>query len=181
MNKNELYIYRRYLPHWRMDTATYFVTWRIHKSQPDLTPAERTTVVQALQHFDEERYSLLAYVVMNDHVHVVVTPFGLALEKITHSWKSYTANALQRMSGRLGRVWQDECYDRIMRNEEELLQKAKYTINNPWKRWPELEDYAWVGWKNFSETRAFFKDQPQNQSGIQKLARIAHRSKHPLH
>jgi hypothetical protein len=45
---------------------------------------------------------------------------------------------------RLGRVWQDEYFDRIMRNDRELLQTAEYIITNPWKRWPEIKEYPWV-------------------------------------
>lgn len=40
---------------------------------------------------------------------------------------------------------QDEYFDRIVRDEAELLEKAQYIINNPFKVWPEIEEYPWVG------------------------------------
>jgi putative transposase len=137
--------YFRRLPHWRIDGATYFVTWRL-RSRPDLSPAERTLVSDALRHFEGERYHLLAWVVMNDHVHVLVYPFpGCELKQLLHSWKSYTANQLQRRFGRPGRVWLDESFDRVVRDENELMQKLYYILNNPFKRWSEIQHYDWVG------------------------------------
>jgi hypothetical protein len=55
---------------------------------------------------DSQRYRLIGYAVMNDHVHVVVEPStGHNLTKIVQSWKSYTTNRMQRSCGRKGRVW----------------------------------------------------------------------------
>ena len=74
MSRQTFYTYRRRLPHWRLKGAAYFVTWRRNRSQLDLTPAERSTIVAALRYSDGERYNLDGYVVMNDHVHVLVSP-----------------------------------------------------------------------------------------------------------
>ena len=139
------YAYRRRLPHWRLTGATYFVTWRLACGQQDLTPSERTLLVQALKHFEHQRYELAAYVVMNDHVHVVVMPLAEhRLEEIVRSWKSYTARTFQRETGRCGNVWLVESFDRIVRDDAELLEKAQYILNNPRKRWPEVMEYPWV-------------------------------------
>jgi len=139
------YIYRKQLPHWRQESAAYFLTWRSHKTQPELTPAERTLVSDAIQYFHRVRYALLAYVVMNDHVHVLVQPLPPnELQQIVQSWKSYTAHELQKKFQRGVPVWQDEYFDRIVRDESEFQQKANYILGNPRKRWPELEDYPWA-------------------------------------
>src|SRR5881394_2392275 len=46
-------------------------------------------VVSALRHFDRDRYLLDAFVVMPNHVHVLVQlAKGQALADILHSWKS---------------------------------------------------------------------------------------------
>ena len=137
--------YRRRLPHWRERTAIYFVTWRLASNQQELSPEEREMVVAELRHGRWRRYELDAYVVMNDHVHVLVEPTGeQVLEKLLHSWKSFTAHGLQRRSGRQGRIWQDEYFDRIVRDEQEFADKFEYIRGNPWKRWPELREYPWV-------------------------------------
>jgi REP element-mobilizing transposase RayT len=144
-SSNELHIYRRNLPHWRLRGASYFVTWRKHKNQDDLSPEEKDVVVAALRHFDGKRYELTGYVVMNDHAHVIVWPEdGHVLEDLCHTWKSFTAHEFQRQFERTGSVWQDESFDRIIRNEAEYHAKLLYVLNNPRKRWPEIRHYKWV-------------------------------------
>jgi REP element-mobilizing transposase RayT len=139
------HIYQRNLPHWRQEGAVYFVTWRLHPTCSSLTPDERTKIVRALQYFENERYQLFAYVVMDDHVHVLLQPAeNFQLQQIVHSWKSFTAHQLQRENGRLSAVWQSESFDRIVRDEAEWLEKIQYIMNNPLKRWPEQSEYLWV-------------------------------------
>jgi REP element-mobilizing transposase RayT len=147
------HFYRRRLPHYRERDAIYFVTWRLAAGR-ELSAPERDLVAAELQHFHGQRYVLYASVVMNDHVHALVRILDeKSLEKIIHSWKSFTTHAMQRRHGRRGRVWQDEYFDRIVRDEKELGQKFDYIQGNPWARWPELKDYSWV-WP-----------QPRNEEG----------------
>lgn len=123
----------------------YFVTWRLAPSQAELSPEERAVIMAALRYFDDSRYELYACVVMDDHVHVLVKPLGnQPLQEIIHSWKSFTAHKFRRNYGRNPPIWQDEYLDRIVRDEQEFLDKAQYVLNNPLKTWPELEDYPWV-------------------------------------
>ncbi|MBV8054595.1 MAG: transposase [Deltaproteobacteria bacterium] len=137
--------YRRHLPHWRQAQALYFVTWRFARGQRELDSSERDLVAAAIMSFQGQRYELAAYVVMDDHVHALVTPLsGYDLASILHSWKSFTARQMQRNHKRYGRVWQDEYFDRIVRNDKEFVQKLDYIIGNPWKRWPEMGQYRWV-------------------------------------
>jgi putative transposase len=141
---DELRIYHRYMPHWRLHGAIYFVTWCLDRGQQPLTVIERDRLAQVLRHFDRIRYELGAYVVMNDHVHVLLQPHpAFALERIMHSWKSYSA-ALMRGAQRTGRIWQREYYDRIVRNEAELRDKVEYIRTNPQRRWPGIDEYPWV-------------------------------------
>jgi putative transposase len=140
-----LRIYRRRLPHWRLDGATYFVTWRLHRGEAPLSPAERSLLLGVLRRFDGVRCQLHALVVMDDHVHVVVTPMaGWELGQIMHSWKSFSANRLQRTQERVGPVWQADSHDRIIRNTGELAQKIGYVRDNPMRRWPGTSHYPWV-------------------------------------
>ena len=133
------------MPHWRLDGSIYFVTWRLQNSQKELTRIEREIIVSTLKHFDGQRFEVLAYVVMPDHVHVLVRPYeGYLLHELVHSWKSYTANRLQRVAGRRGRIWQEDYFDRIMRDEAEFIEKAQYILNNPLKIEPQIDAYPWV-------------------------------------
>jgi REP element-mobilizing transposase RayT len=143
-----LRIYRRHMPHWRLEGATYWVTWCLHRNQPTLLPAERDLVVSVLRHFEGQRFALDAFVVMDDHVHLVVTPMPrIELEQIVHSWKSVSAWRLQREHGRRGAVWHNEYHDRIVRNDGELAQKIRYLQRNPAGRWPGIDGYPWVWWR----------------------------------
>jgi REP element-mobilizing transposase RayT len=141
-----LTIYTGKLPHWRMEGSIYFVTWRLAPKQALLQPAERTLVADAINRFAGERYDLWAYVVMDDHAHVLVAPLDeLSLQEIVHTWKSFTTNRLQKDFRRIGLIWQREYFDRIVGDERELVAKINYILDNPEKRWPDIEKYEWVG------------------------------------
>ncbi len=95
-------------------------------------PKHALTVASSLRHSDGKHYALGAFVVMPNHVHALVQPADQAtLTAIVHSWKSYTAHELQRMAGIKGRVWQEESFDRIVRDVIELKKFHDYILANP--------------------------------------------------
>jgi REP element-mobilizing transposase RayT len=107
---------------------------------------ERRGVAQALARFHGSKYRLHAWVAMDDHVHALLTPLeDFTLERIVRAWKSYTSRSINRQRGTVGALWQDEYFDRIVRDEAEFLEKSKYILGNPFKRWPELTEYPWAG------------------------------------
>ncbi len=55
------------------------------------------------------------------------------LSKILHSWKSFTAHALNDLLARQGRVWQDESFNHIVRSVEHLNYYRAYICKNPSK------------------------------------------------
>ncbi len=90
---------------------------------------------------------MYCYVVMDDHVYVLVQPLsGFQLSAIVSSWKSFTSTRMRKEFNRGTSVWQKDYFDRIVRDEDELLEKANYMLSNPLKRWPELRDYRWMAW-----------------------------------
>lgn len=175
--------YRRHLPHWRQDGATYFVTFRLfdslpqaklqqlsaeikewHRLHPEPTDEEweeyynelffkvdrwldrghgccvlgeeepQTTLANALAHFDHDRYELRSRVIMPNHVHVVVRPNREhTLEQILHSWKRYSARQVNTYMGRSGKLWQEESFDRILRDTQHLRRVVRYVEKNPGK------------------------------------------------
>jgi carbamoylphosphate synthase large subunit/REP element-mobilizing transposase RayT len=91
-------------------------------------------VERALRHFDGGRYLLDAYAIMPNHVHAIVQPKeGHELSAILHSWKSFTANAINRELGRHEDLWMDENYDRVIRDFAELRRQRDYIGRNPEK------------------------------------------------
>jgi putative transposase len=142
----ELQVYRNRLPHWRLAGSIYFVTWALKDRVTTLNNGEVELVANALEYFHLKRYRLFGYCVMDDHVHVLLEPFeGYGLEQILHSLKSFTAHEINRRRGTTGAVWQKASYDRIMRDEAEVLEKLQYMLNNPLERWG-IHDYEWAKW-----------------------------------
>ena len=91
-------------------------------------------IADALRHFNLKRYVIDAFVVMPNHVHVLVQPAaGRWLPDIVHSWKSFTGNAINRLLARDGQVWMPESYDHIVRDWRELLAFRQYIAANPEK------------------------------------------------
>ena len=97
-----------------------------------------------LKHFDGERYQLLCWCIMPNHVHVLIeVNEGWSLSKIMHGWRSYTANEANRILGRTGKFWMEEYYDRYIRNDNHLQKTINYILNNPANA--GLDDWPWVG------------------------------------
>ena len=90
-------------------------------------------VTGALKFFEGQRYELRAWVVMPNHVHVVVWPKpSWTLSDILHSWKSYTSSEANKILGRKGNsFWQEESYDHLVRDDEDMTRCCHYTTMNP--------------------------------------------------
>jgi REP element-mobilizing transposase RayT len=89
-------------------------------------------VANALLHFDGQRYLMDAFVIMPNHVHALfrlVEPFRL--ESVLKSWKGFTAREINKRLGRRGKLWQDDYWDRLIRNESHWLKCRDYVFDNP--------------------------------------------------
>ena len=117
-----------------------------------LRNAEAAEFVQrALLHFDGERYQVLAWAIMPNHVHVLIDP-AEPLSKIIQGWKSFTARWLLEHNERLGlgipdphHVWMREYWDRFIRDEDHLRATIDYIHRNPVKAGlcGEPRDWRW--------------------------------------
>jgi REP element-mobilizing transposase RayT len=102
-----------------------------HGECPLAETEPREIVERALRHFEGERYTTEETFVAANHVHVVLTPMsGHALSAILHSWKSFTAHAINRALGRTGEFWQQESYDHIVRSPDALQRIRNYIKNH---------------------------------------------------
>jgi len=112
---------RGYLPHWEAGEIPQSITFRLYDSLP-----------QTL--LDQQRYRLHAWVVMPNHVHVLVTPLhDYSLSSILHSWKSFTAKEANKLLGRGGAFWLEEYFDRAVRDENHFRRVIEYIDYNPVK------------------------------------------------
>ena len=97
-------------------------------------PAVAALVQSSLLFFDGDRYKLSAWVVMPNHLHALMTPgAGHDLSKILQSLKSYSANEANKILFRQGKFWQQESFDRYIRNHEHFVSVVRYIENNPVK------------------------------------------------
>jgi REP element-mobilizing transposase RayT len=80
-----------------------------------------------------ERFDLLAWVVMPNHVHAVLRPKpDWTLSRILKSWKGFTACEANRLLKRTGTTfWQAEAFDHFVRDDDDLHRCCHYTIMNP--------------------------------------------------
>ena len=97
-------------------------------------PAIARVIENALLHFDGRRYRLHSWVVMPNHVHVLLTPSAEhGIPGIVHSMKSFTAKESNRLLGMKGKFWQPDYYDRYIRNEDHYYMTIEYIEMNPVK------------------------------------------------
>ena len=94
-------------------------------------PAIADLVVESIRHRHWTEYDLHRFVVMPNHVHILVTPIEPVC-RFMHSLKRFTAREANRRLGRTGQpFWQDESYDRLIRDDLEFESVARYIERNP--------------------------------------------------
>ena len=100
---------------------------------------------RSVLHFQDEQYFVSCYVVMPNHCHLVIRPHeGFDLENILGSIKRVVSRFVNEENGTSGKFWQQECFDRIIRDEEHLYHVVQYIGNNP--RIAGLPDSQWFRW-----------------------------------
>lgn len=136
-------------------------SWLAQESIAQLVSAE-------IQRLDGERYFLIAFCIMPNHVHLLIDNYGfqnVAATNLAGPTRSYplsdslrllkgrTARFCNQFLGREGVFWHHESYDHVVRNEQEFDRILQYIVNNPVKaglvsEW-ELWAYTYVD-KNFA-------------------------------
>ena len=99
--------------------------------------------VEALRFFDGERYRLDAFVIMPNHVHVLVEIWQTPLASVMHSWKRFIAREANKIMGRTGPFWEREYWDTWMRDETQTQKARRYIENNPAKARLVLDPADW--------------------------------------
>jgi REP-associated tyrosine transposase len=173
--------YSRRLPHIAQDGSDLFVTWHLYGSLPHdryPTPGHLNSgaaFVWMDRYLDSTREgpqwlirpeianiaedslreascTLHAYVIMPNHVHVLLTPL-IPASKLMQFIKGKSAREANKTLGRAGPFWQHESYDRVVRTPEEFTKIKHYIENNPVKAGlavtPEAyrRSSAWSGWR----------------------------------
>ncbi len=112
-------------------------------------PAVAAIVSAALGRGDPDSYRLIAWVIMPNHVHVLMKLVErVSLSSVVQKWKGGTALEINRLLGRSGRLWSRDYYDRFIRDENHLLDCIAYIKRNPVKAGlcDVPEDWRFSGW-----------------------------------
>lgn len=103
-------------------------------------------VAESLLKFDNDRYDLDRFVIMPNHVHVLVQmrKDWLLQEQCT-GWLRFTGREINKFLCRQGRVWQPEPFDHVVRNHRQFEYLQNYIVDNPKKAGLKLGEYLlWV-------------------------------------
>jgi putative transposase len=89
-------------------------------------------VANSLMKFDGDRYVVLDYVIMPNHVHLLAAFASQdAMISQFESWKHFSAVQINRWLKRSGRFWQVEDFDHLVRHEEQFQYLRRYIAENP--------------------------------------------------
>lgn len=115
-------------------------------------------VENALLYFDDQRYRLIAWCIMPNHVHgLIETGESWPLASLLHSWKSYSALGANQILGRSGDFWFREYHDRFIRDERHFRNAVTYIEQNPVKarlvRTPEEWRWSSAWWEKVERER----------------------------
>jgi putative DNA methylase len=109
-------------------------------------PAVAQCLADAIRQGAETNYDLHAWVIMPNHVHLLITP-RIPVPTLMQKLKGSTARAANQILGRAGSpFWQQESYDRLVRNADEFGRIERY-IWNPVRAGlaPSPEQFPWSG------------------------------------
>jgi REP element-mobilizing transposase RayT len=99
-------------------------------------------------------YALQAWVIMPNHVHLVVAVWQTSLSRLVKHWKGTTAAQANRLIGRSGHFWQEDYFDTFIRDAKHLAQAIRYVENNPTKAKFVGDPKAWR-WSSARRRDAF--------------------------
>ncbi len=103
-------------------------------------------VAEALLYYENEKYDLDRFVIMPNHVHLIVQfRRGVSMDVVSESWLRYTARQINYCTGAAGPFWQSEPFDHLIRSAEQFEYLQKYIADNPRKA--NLRDGEFLYWQ----------------------------------
>jgi putative transposase len=115
-------------------STTYFITAGTF-CKKNILQSERMAELfcqTMLRYRREGKFLLYAFVVMPNHVHLLVTvPEGLTLERIVQFIKGGFSHEAGKLMGGRGPVWQNSFVDRRVRDLAEFEKYKSYIHQNP--------------------------------------------------
>jgi len=133
----------------------YFLTHVTHGRIPILID-QFDLVWLAIQSGKEETpFDLIAWVVLPDHLHIVIDPLDNDLSSLMKRIKlSFSTSYRKRVSMRAGRVWQYRFWDHIIRDQQDFNRHIDYVHYNPVKHGLAANPFQW----DYSSFHRYFKE-----------------------
>jgi putative transposase len=89
-------------------------------------------VADSLLYFNGDRYHMGDFVVMPNHVHLIVCLLGTTdIVKQCTSWKRFTAKEINQHLNLKGRFWQEDSFDHLIRSDRQFDAIRRYIGSNP--------------------------------------------------
>jgi putative transposase len=109
--------------------------------QPDAAELTERILLEG----DGRQYQMQAWVIMPNHIHLVVDVWDVPLVKLVNGWKGKSAREANKLLGRRGAFWQEDYYDTLIRDEAHLKRAIRYTEQNPPKAYlvNAARDWKW--------------------------------------
>jgi len=107
--------------------------------RPDVAELLEKILLEA----DGRDYRMQAWVVMPNHVHLVVDVWNVPLVKLINGWKGKSSREANKLLGRGGAFWQQDYYDTLVLDEAHLKRAVRYTEQNPVKAYLTKVARAW--------------------------------------
>jgi len=133
-------------------------------------PPAAEALESVLRHFDGDRYALGEFVVMPNHVHLLVTPApDWELSALEQAWKGISAKRINALRGATGSIWQHESFDHIVRSGAHLAFYEQYIRENPTKA--RLKDGTFrAGRGTFSAEECSADESSARSAAVRELA-----------
>src|SRR3974390_2981422 len=130
----------------------HFTTFTCYRRQPFLDTSHAKNVFERSleQTRRSYRFDVIGYVVMPEHVHLLVSePERATLSRTIQSLKQSVS---QKLNGHHGHFWQARYYDFNVFTTEKRVEKLKYIHRNPVKRGlVELpEQWPWSSYRHYA-------------------------------
>ena len=110
----------------------FFVTFNLDRSAKPLQPTERTILLSILHRLRAPNdFALYGYVVMPDHVHLLLHAKSVPLPTIMRLLKAETSAALGQSRPFIRPLWHRSYHDFICRRARDFANKLEYTHENP--------------------------------------------------
>ncbi len=107
-------------------------------------PSNAAEVSKSILHFNGDRYDVERFVVMPNHVHVLIQMrAGVELRKTFRELQRFSAREINKLMGRKGDLWQGEPFDHIVRSEAQFRHFQQYIFDNPQKAKLRIGEYLY--------------------------------------